>query len=136
MVASRSKTRVKAREAGFRSGLEQRVAEALEREGVPVVYETDRLKYQVSEVREYTPDFKLPNGIYIETKGRFTTADRKKHLLVRLSHPSVDIRFVFSDASGKIRKGSKTTYADWCRKHGFLFSDKGIPAEWLKEPPK
>ena len=69
----------------------------------------------------------------IETKGRWTTEDRKKHLLIKDQHPELDIRFVFQNPKGKIRKGSKTTYADYCDKHGILWADKEIPNEWLLE---
>ena len=62
-----------------------------------------------NEIRTYTPDFELPNGIIIESKGRFVAADRKKHLLVQKQHPELDIRFVFSNSKAKISKGSKTT---------------------------
>lgn len=82
---------------------------------------------------EYTPDFRLPNGIFIETKGRFVLEDRKKHVLIKQQHPELDIRFVFQNSKNKIRKGSPTTYADWCKKHGFLYADKTIPQEWLDE---
>jgi hypothetical protein len=60
---------------------------------------------------KYCPDFRLPNGIYIETKGRFETADRKKHLLIKEQHPELDIRFVFTRSKSTISKTSKTTYA-------------------------
>ena len=33
---------------------------------------------------------------------------------------------------GKIRKGSKTTYADFCEKHGIVWAEKEIPTDWLK----
>lgn len=69
----------------------------------------------------------------METKGRFTATDRKKHLLVKAQRPDLDIRFVFSNSRAKLNKGSKTTYADWCNKHGFLYADKLIPTEWLDE---
>ena len=75
----------------------------------------------------------LSNGIIVESKGRFVTADRKKHLLIKKQHPTLDIRFVFSNSKAKINKGSKTTYGDWCDKHGFLYADKLIPEEWLYE---
>jgi len=84
---------------------------------------------------KYTPDFVLPNGIIIESKGRFLTEDRQKHLLVKKQHPELDIRFVFSNSRTKISKRSATTYADWAIKNGFLFSDKSIPAEWINEHP-
>ena len=34
---------------------------------------------------------------------------------------------------GKIRKGSKTTYADLCIKHDILWADKEIPLSWIGE---
>ena len=119
---------------GYRSGLEDRISKQLKALSVPVKYEEFKIKYQVNEVRTYTPDFELPNGIIIESKGRFVVADRKKHLLVQKQHPDLDIRFVFYNSRGKINKGSKTTYGMWCDKHGFLYADKLIPEEWIKWP--
>lgn len=122
---------------GFRSGLEEQVAAQLERLGIPVAFESIKIGYSVPERKaRYTPDFPLPNGIIIETKGRFLTADRQKHLLIKKQHPELDIRFVFSNSKAKISKTSNTTYADWCRKHGFQFADKLIPLGWVKEPLK
>jgi hypothetical protein len=118
---------------GYRSGLEDKVAKDLEERGVSYEYETQKIKYDVSEVRTYTPDFILPNGVIIETKGRFTTADRKKHLLIQKQYPDHDIRFVFQNSRAKLYKGAKTTYAQWCDKHGFMWADKRIPDEWLKQ---
>lgn len=116
---------------GYRSGLEDNISKDLKERGVKFEYETFKIKYEVQENRTYTPDFILPNGIIIESKGRFTTTDRKKHLLVKKQHPNLDIRFVFSNSRGKLYKGSKTTYADWCEKHGFMYADKRIPDEWV-----
>lgn len=131
MVATRSKVRQRALKAGYRSGLEETVASQLKRLGVVAGYETTRIKYRVEEDRTYTPDFILPNGIIVETKGRFVAADRKKHLLLQKQHPELDIRFVFTNSKSKLSKASKTTYAMWCTKHGFIFADKEIPLEWL-----
>ena len=116
---------------GYRSGLEERVSRELEEAGVKYEYETQKIKYRVEEDRTYTPDFILHNGIIVETKGRFTTADRKKHLLIQKQYPKHDIRFVFQNSRAKLYKGAKTTYAQWCDKHGFLYADKSIPEEWL-----
>ena len=119
---------------GYRSGLEVKIARQLEDLGIPFEYEKLKIEYEVHEVRKYTPDFViLSNGIIVESKGRFVTADRKKHLLIKKQHPTLDIRFVFSNSRAKINKGSKTTYGDWCDKHGFLYADKLIPEEWLYE---
>jgi hypothetical protein len=119
---------------GYRSGLEDRISKQLKSLSVPVKYEEMKIKYAINEVRTYTPDFELPNGIILESKGRFVVADRKKHLLIKKQHPDLDIRFVFSNSKAKINKGSKTTYGMWCDKHGFLYADKLIPEEWIKWP--
>ena len=103
---------------------------------MPFKYEEFKIKYEVHETRTYTPDFELPNGIIIESKGRFVPADRKKHLLVKKQHPELDIRFVFSNSRAKINKGSKTTYGDWCDKNGFQYSDKLIPEGWISGEKK
>ena len=118
---------------GFRSGLEGKTAEDLASRGVPVRFEEETLPWTDDKVHEYTPDFVLPNGIYVETKGRFMPEDRTKHLHVKRCNPKADIRFVFQRSASPIRKGSKTTYAMWCAKHGFKFADKRIPEAWLQE---
>lgn len=110
-----------------------KVARQLEELGIPFEYEKLKIKYQVNETRTYSPDYVLPNGIIVETKGRFVAADRKKHLLIQRQDPFLDIRFVFTNSKAKISKGSKTSYADWCDKHGFKYSDKLIPVEWINE---
>jgi hypothetical protein len=122
---------------GFRSGLEDAVAAQLTRLGHPVSFETHTIQYEVPPRKaKYTPDFPHTNGVIIESKGRFEADDRQKHLLVKAQHPDLDIRFVFSRSKTPIRKGSKTTYADWCRKYGFQFADKLVPEAWLNEAPE
>lgn len=133
MVATRSKVRLAALKAGYRSGLEEKVGDQLKKLGIDAGYETIKIKYRVEEDRTYTPDWILPNGIIVETKGRFVAADRKKHLLIRKQHPELDIRFVFTNSRARISKTSSTTYAAWCTKHGFLYADKEIPLEWLQK---
>lgn len=121
-----------ARQKGYRSGLEESVDALLKQSGIDAQYEQHKVLYTIPiSYHEYTPDFRLPNGIFIETKGRFVLEDRKKHILIKQQHPELDIRFVFQNSKNKIRKGSPTTYADWCNKHGFLYADKTIPQEWL-----
>ena len=131
-MAATSERRRHAIKNGYRSGLEDDISEQLRKLDVPFKYEELKIKYQVNEVRTYTPDFELFNGIIIESKGRFVSADRKKHLKVKEQYPKLDIRFVFSNSRGKINKGSKTTYAMWCDKYGFKYADKEIPEKWLK----
>ena len=119
---------------GYRSGFENKVASALSEQKIKFQYEVTQVKYIKPQTNhKYTVDFTLPNGILIETKGRWTTEDRKKHLLIKDQHPELDIRFVFMNPKGKIRKGSKTTYADFCDKNGIIWADKQIPKAWYKE---
>ena len=123
-----------AQKHGFKSGLEENISQQIESKGIVVEYESEKVAYIIpASEHTYNPDFKLPNGIRVETKGRFVLADRKKHLLVKEQNPNLDIRFVFSNSKNKINKKSKTTYADWCDKHGFKYADKEIPDSWFSE---
>ncbi len=124
----------RARAAGYRSGLEDRTAAHLNQLGVSFQYEQHPVYYtKPSRLSRYTPDFLLPNGIVIETKGRFVTADRQKHILIKAQHPDLDVRLVFSNPKTRISKNSKTTYQMWSEKHGFLFAKGDIPADWIAE---
>lgn len=120
---------------GYRSGLELKNAEHLQRMGVDVSFETIKIKYSVPETSHtYTPDFTLPNGILVETKGKLEPKDRAKHKFVKFQNPLYDIRFVFMRPNDRINKGSPTTYAMWAEKEGFKWAARLIPSEWLKEP--
>ena len=117
---------------GFRSGLEEKVSKQLDDLNIEYTYEETVINYTVpARKAKYTPDFCLPNGIIVETKGRFVVADRQKHLMIKAQYPELDIRFVFSNSKAKISKTSQTTYAAWCEQHGFIYADKWIPEEWL-----
>lgn len=121
---------------GFRSGLEKKIAEDLTAKAVGFTFEELKVPYvKPAKPSNYTPDFILENGIVVESKGRFITEDRQKQLLVKAQHPDLDLRFVFSNSKARISKRSPTSYANWCEKNGFLYADKTIPQEWLKEPP-
>lgn len=121
---------------GYRSGLEEKIARELESAGHEVQFETFKIPFKQPETaRTYMPDFPLQNGIIVETKGRFLTADRQKHRWIKEQHPDLDIRFVFSNSKAKLSKGSPTSYAAWCEKYGFLYTDKTIPQAWLDESP-
>lgn len=136
------------RRVTYRSGLEDKVHEQLTKKKVSFEYEPfdKKIVYTIPEsVHKYTPDFILTTAtgktIYVETKGIWDSDDRKKHLLIRQQHPEIDLRFVFTRSKARIRKGSKTTYADICQGNGrgsfknvvWKFSDKLIPEEWWNE---
>jgi len=125
-----------ARRHGYRSGLEHKVSQYLDNLFIKYKYEGMKIEWEDLAYRTYTPDFILSNNIIIETKGMFTTADRRKHLFIKRQHPELDIRFVFESSKRKLRKGAKSTYGQWCIKYDFQFYDRIIPEEWLKESKK
>ena len=128
-----SRNRLKGIQAGYRSGLEEDMAEFLKKLKIKFTYEKEKIKWVDLKIRTYTPDFVLENGIIIETKGRFISVDRRKHKEIKKQFPDLDIRFVFNNSRSKLYKGAKSSYGDWCKKHGFKYADKTIPKEWLKE---
>ena len=120
---------------GYRSGLESSVGAQLNSAKVRWEYESERIPY-IPKKRTYTPDFIIKGEVskmYIETKGRFLGSDRAKHLLIKEQYPQLDIRFVFTNPNQKLYKGAKTTYGEWCEKHGFSFSKGSIPDDWIRE---
>ena len=120
----------------YRSGLEKEVAAYLRQNQKKVRYEVLKVEWEDLRYRTYTPDFVLDNGIIIETKGIFDSADRRKHREIQRQHPELDIRFVFSNANAKLYKGAKSRYCNWCEQHKFQWALRVIPEEWLKEKGK
>ena len=134
-----SKTRQAAYKHGYKSGLELSVSEQITEAAYPLNYETETLNYTVPETNhKYTPDFVFTkrNGeiMYVETKGRWTVADRKKMKHVLTSNPGIDIRMVFQNPNQRISKNSKTTYEAHANKLGITHvAKKQIPDAWLLE---
>lgn len=124
--------RAKARKLGFKSGFEVEIARQLEELGQPINYEVDKIPYVVPATkRKYLPDFRIAQNVYIEAKGKFDASERRKFMLLKEQFPDIIIHIAFQNANQKIRKGSKTTYADWCEKHGISWSHKQIKKDWL-----
>ena len=118
------------KEPKFRSNLEKNIADLLTGLGVCYEYESEKLSYTIEH--NYTPDFVLPNYLYLEAKGYWDPEDRRKILAVKRCNPDVDIRMVFQSPYNTISKKSKTTYAKWCEKHDIPWTSyKDIPIEWL-----
>ena len=114
----------------FRSGLEEKVADLMVELGVKYEYESTKVPYQIQF--NYTPDFILPNGVYIECKGYWEAEDRRKIKAVKQQNPEIDLRMVFQSPFNKISKKSKTTYAQWCDKHNIPWTSfHDIPLNWL-----
>lgn len=80
----------------------------------------------------YTPDFWLPaSQIFIETKGRFTAADRRKMLAVIRDNPTDRFVMLFM-RDNKIHRQSKTLYSDWCMENNIDFAIGEPKEEWLE----
>ena len=114
----------------FKSGLEEEVSDLLCELGVDYEYEGLSLPYTIKHL--YTPDFVLPNGIVLETKGYWKPEDRRKIRQVVTENPHIDLRMVFQDPYKKISKKSKTTYAKWCTRYNIKWcAYHAIPVDWL-----
>jgi hypothetical protein len=116
-----------------RSSLETKILNDLDSRDVSYGYETIRVPYTVVSNRNYTPDVILNGGeIWVEIKGWFKPEDRAKMRHIKSNYPDQDIRFVFAKPYNYLSSRSKTTYAQWCDKHGFIWAEKTIPNEWVK----
>jgi len=59
-----------AKKYGFKSVLEENISKQIEGKGIEVQYESEKVAYIIpASEHTYNPDFKLPNGIRVETKG-------------------------------------------------------------------
>lgn len=131
----------------MRSKFERRIAKELTDAGVKYEYESIQLEYDEPLRRNnawcgecaskdlfrtgwYTPDFILKSGLIIETKGRFTAADRRKMFAVTTQHPDERIVMLFM-RDNKIHKNSKTHYSDWCMEHNIEYAVGHPLEEWL-----
>jgi hypothetical protein len=134
--ASARRKRVKKPKAPpkLRSGFEKKIADYLREKGVDFEYETRRIAYTVpAKNKNYVPDFILPNGIFVEAKGKLDREARDKMLLVIKQNPDKDIRILLM-RNNKMSKQSKMRYGDWLDKHNIQWavSDKGVlPDAWL-----
>ena len=114
----------------FKSGLEEKVSDLLCELGVDYEYESKSFPYTIQHL--YTPDFILPNGVVLETKGYWRPEDRRKVKQVITENPELDLRMVFQDPYKKISKKSKTTYSKWCQRYGIKWcAFHAIPIDWL-----
>ena len=121
---------MKKKTSKFRSTLERRIATLLMTLGVSYEYESEKIPYVIEH--HYTPDFVLPNHVYLEAKGYWAPEDRRKVLAVKKDNPDMDLRMVFQAPYNTISKRSKTTYAQWCEKHEIPWTHfHDIPLDWL-----
>ena len=100
----------------FRSGSELYISEVLKTNNISAEYETKCLPFNMS--CKYTPDFVLPNGVYIEVKG-FLSSDRQRYYeQLKKNYPALDLRFVF-ERDMNLSISSTSTLKDWATRNGF-----------------
>jgi len=132
----------------YRSKFEAKIAKELKDAGVKFTYETYSYEYEeplrknrakcgdcngtnLVRVGSYTPDFFLSSGYIIETKGRFTAADRRKMLAVKKDYPDEKIVMLFM-RDNKIHKNSTTHYSDWRMENDYEYAIGTPNPRWLK----
>lgn len=118
----------------FRSKFEKGLYSKAKRSRKKIEYEPKEPKFSYVTTSLYLPDFRLPNGIYIEAKGYFSPKDRRKMLAVKAMHPKMDVRFVFQRANNKLTKAKNSkSYWQWAEQHGFPWAEGTIPTKWWRE---
>ena len=133
----------------FRSMSEKYCANQLTAVGIKYRYERTKFEYYIKHSTEfrcgrcgtiskgeakrwYLPDFELPNGLFIEVKGRLTPRDKRKMEAVKRCHPSIPLVILFdNDRLLEGKNTSKLRYGDWANKTGIPWAVKTIPEEWL-----
>ena len=99
----------------YRSKFEKTVVTGLQKKKIKYKYEEYIVKFTQPAInRTYLPDLYFPKtDLWIQEQTDY------------------DIRFCFMNANNKIRKGSKTSYINWCEANNFLWSEKEIPLDWM-----
>ena len=105
----------------YKSNFEVNFADLLDSMNMSYVYEPDKFEYVVTH--SYTPDFRITSNIYVETKGVLDASDRSKMIQIKKQHPKLVIVLCFMNPNLKLKKTSKTTYRQWCDKHGFIWCE-------------
>ncbi len=130
----------------FRSKYEAEQATRLWDLGIIFKYEGNQIKFldhitngrcitcdstDVVQNRLYTPDFYFPGtGIFVETKGLFDQASRRKMKAV-CTQSEEDVRMCFM-RDNWLTKKHKMNYSRWCQLNGILYAVGDIPLEWCK----
>ena len=113
-----------------RSGLEDKVQDALLAQGFSPAYEDQSFSYVLH--RKYKPDFRI-DDVHIEVKGWWPPAERTKFLAVVINNPELRIFVALQRPHQTLSKTSKTSYAKWCNKHGIAWCPIPIPKDFLDQ---
>lgn len=113
----------------YRNAVEKAVGDQLSELGLLALYEVAKLGYILH--RRYTPDFTFGDTHHIEVKGWWEPSDRAKLLAVIHANPTTKVLVALQNPNLTIAKKSKTTYAQWCEKHGIQWCPIPIPPDAL-----
>ena len=102
-----------------------------------MLYETETLPYVIPPQKKlYRPDWKLPNGLYLEAKGLFTPKDRRKLLLVQEQRPEAVVALLFQEDRWTT-PAKKQRYSQYAIENHFPCSvGEFIPDEWFLLTPQ
>ena len=120
----------------FKSRLEKNFAAEIFKRGLKAEYEAKTFAY--IRKSHYTPDWKIGNNSFIETKGYLSPSNRSNLLSFKEQYPAVTIHIAFQNASNRLNAKSKTTYGEWAEKNGFKWCDlsEGFPEHWFEKKVK
>jgi len=104
--------------------------------GINYTYESAKVSFTPpvkTRTKLWDWTIKPDNGseFIVETKGYWSPKNRLDETEAIKQNPQLDVRYCFQNAHNPIRKGSKTTYAMWCNKHGIQWCQGTIPLEWI-----
>lgn len=137
----------------FRSKFEESISNELKKLGVNFEYESISIPYKKNQrltkkLRElhglpidfnaqtyhlYLPDFYLKDfDTYIEVKGRYTSSDRAKTLLVVEQNKGINLKLLLQ-RDQRIHSGSSTFYSDWCKSNNIDYAIGHVPSRWIAE---
>lgn len=114
----------------LKSGLERKFKLLAEAKGLELKYETTKFPY--TKLSHYIPDWEIRKDVFVETKGYLSPSNRANLLAFKEQYPHVTILLMFGNSDNKLNKKSKTSYGEWCDRHGFQWADirNGIPLHW------
>lgn len=121
------------RKGKYKSRLELLFATLCFKQGLGFEYEAEKFPY--IRPAHYTPDWKIAEGVFVETKGYLAPSDRSKLLAFKEQHPNITILLMFANSDNRLNSKSKTTYGEWATKNGFQWADirNGLPVQWWEK---
>ena len=125
----------------LKSKAELEVAKNCQKAKLDWTYETVKVTWTPPPTKDktYTPDFiikrKDKTTLLVEYKEFLDSRSKRVLRYATKQNPDLDIRILFGPrcSKKKIRKGSKTTYAEWADKYKIPHAEgRIVPKEWIK----